>query len=127
MDLAHQAFLSFIISQSLLKLMSIESVMTSNHLILSHPLLLLSSIFPSIKVFSNESALCIRWPNYWSFSFRISPSSEYSGLISKITAPRTSHLGDTQSITEHLPVKIVKFAFSKMGRNWKLHILLVRL
>ena len=62
--------------------MSIESVMPSNHLILYRPLLLLPSIFPSIRVFSNESALCIRWPKYWSFSFSISPSNEYSGLIS---------------------------------------------
>ena len=69
-------------SQSLLKLMSIESVMPSNHLILCRPLLLPSSIFPSIRVFSNESALCIRWPKYWSFSFNISPSIEHSGLIS---------------------------------------------
>ena len=79
---ARQASLSFTISQSLLKLMSIESVMTFNHLILCRPLLLLPSIFPSIRVFSNELALCIRWPNYWSFSFSISPSNEYSGLIS---------------------------------------------
>ena len=69
-------------SQSLLKLTSIESMMPSNRLILCRPLLLLPSIFPSIRVFSNESALCIRWPNYWSFSFNISPSNEYSGLIS---------------------------------------------
>ena len=69
-------------SQSLLKLMSIESVMPSNHLILCHSLLLLPSIFPSIRVFSNESVLCIMWPQYWSFSFNISPSNEYSGLIS---------------------------------------------
>ena len=68
-------------SRSLLKLMSVESVMPSNHLVLCHPLLL-SSIFPSIRVFSNESALCIRWPKYWSFSFSISPSNEYSGQIS---------------------------------------------
>ena len=67
---------------SSLKLISIESVMPSNHLILCHPLLLLTSIFPSIRVFSNESALCIRWPKYWSFSFSISPSNEYSRLIS---------------------------------------------
>ena len=66
----------------LLKLMSIESVMPFNHLILCHSLLLLPSIFPSIRVFSNESALCIRWPKYWSFSFSISPSNQYSGLIS---------------------------------------------
>ena len=68
--------------QSLLKLMSIESVMPSNHLILCHPLLLLPSVFPSIRVFSNESALHIRWPKYWRFSFSTSPSSEYPGLIS---------------------------------------------
>ena len=78
---ARQASLS-ITSWSLLKLMSIESVMPSNHLILCRPLLLLPSIFPRIKVFSNESVLHIRWPKYWCFSFNISPSNEYSGLIS---------------------------------------------
>ena len=77
-----QTSLSFTISRSLLKLMSIESVMPSNHLILCHPLLLLPSLFPSIRVFSNELALCIWWPKYWSSSFSISPSNEYSGLIS---------------------------------------------
>ena len=79
---AHQASLSITNSQSLLKLMSIELVMPSNHLILCHPLLLLPSIFPRIRVFSNESVLRIRYPKYWSFSFSISPSKEYSGLIS---------------------------------------------
>ena len=79
---ARQASLSITNSQSLLKLMSVELVMPSNHLILYCPLLLLPSIFPSIRVFSNESALCIRWPKHWSFSFNISPSNEYSGLIS---------------------------------------------
>ena len=79
---ARQAPPSFTISRSLLKLMSIESVMPSYHLILCHPLLLLPSILPSIKVFASGSVLCIRWPNYRSFSFSISPSSEYSGLIS---------------------------------------------
>ena len=78
---ALQTFLSITMSSSLLKLMSIESVMLSNHFILCHPLLL-PSVFPSIKAFSNESVLCIRWPKYWSFSFRISPSNEYSVLIS---------------------------------------------
>ena len=78
----HQASLSFTNSRSLLKLMSIESVMPSNHLILCRPLLLPPSIFPSIRVFSNESALPIRWPKDWSFSFKISPSNEYSGLVS---------------------------------------------
>ena len=77
-----QASLSITNSWSLPKLMSIELVMPSSHLILCHTLLLLPSIFPSIRVFSNESALCIRWPKYWSFSFNISPSSEHSGLIS---------------------------------------------
>ena len=79
---ARQASLSITNSQSSLKLMSIESVMPSNHLMLSCPLLLLPSIFPSTRVFSNESVLCIRWPKYWSFSISISPSNEYSGLIS---------------------------------------------
>ena len=82
MDCSRQASLSITNSWSLLKLMSIESVMTANHLILCHPLLLLPLIFPNIRVFSNESALRIRWPKYWSFSFNISPSSERSGLIS---------------------------------------------
>ena len=79
---AHQASLSITNPRSLLKLMSIESVMPSNHLIICHPLLLPPSIFPSIRVLSNESVLSIRWPKYWSFSFNISPSNEYSGLIS---------------------------------------------
>ena len=79
---AHQASLSITDSQSLLKLMSIESVMPSNHLILCRPLLLLPPVPPSIRVFFNESALHIRWPKYWSFSFNISPSSEFSGLTS---------------------------------------------
>ena len=78
---AHRASLSFTIFLSLLKLMSVESVMASNHLIPCHPLLLLPSIFPSIRVFPNELALCIRWPKYWSFSFHICPSYEYSRLI----------------------------------------------
>ena len=77
-----QAFLSITNSWSLLKIISIESVMPSNHPILCHPLLLSLSIFPSIRVFSNESVLHIRWPKYWSFSFRVSPSNEYPGLIS---------------------------------------------
>ena len=82
MIVAHQASLSITSSQSLFKLMSIKLAMQSNHFILCRPLLLLPSIFPSIRVFSNESALRIRWPKYWSFSFNISPSSEHSGLIS---------------------------------------------
>ena len=79
---AHQASLPISNPQSLLKLMSIELVMPSNHLILCHPLLILPSIFPSIRVFSNESVLHVRWSKYWSFSFSISPSNEHSGLIS---------------------------------------------
>ena len=79
---AHQASLSIANSWSSLKLMFVESVMPSNHLILCRPLLFLPSIFSSIRVFSNESVLCIRWPKYWCFSFSISPSNEYSGLIS---------------------------------------------
>ena len=79
---ACQASLSFSISRRLLKIMSIESVRPSNHFAFYHPLLLLLSVFPSIRVFSSESVLCIGWPKYWSFSFSISPSNEYSGLIS---------------------------------------------
>ena len=82
MNCSTPGLLSITNSQSLLKLMSIELVMPSNHLIFCHLLLLLPSIIPSIRVFSNESALCIRWPKYWSFSFNISPSNEYPGLIS---------------------------------------------
>ena len=82
MDCSTPAPLSSTICWSLLKFMSIKSVMLSNHLLLCHLLLLLHSVFPSIRVFSNESALCTRWPKYWSFSFNISPSNEYSGLIS---------------------------------------------
>ena len=82
MTVACQASLSITNSQSLLKFMSIQSGMPSNHIILYHPLLLLPSIFPSMRVFSSESVLCIRWPKYWSFSFIVSPFSEYSGMIS---------------------------------------------
>ena len=82
MNCSSQTFLSFTISWSLLKLMSIDLVMSSNHLNLCHPLLLLLLIFPSIRVFSNDSVLCIRWPKDWSFSYNISPSNEHSGLIS---------------------------------------------
>ena len=79
---AYQASLSYTVSRSLLKLMSIESMMPSNHLILCHPHFLLPSVFPSIRVFYNELALHVNWPKYWSFSFSISPSNDYSGLIS---------------------------------------------
>ena len=94
---ARQAPLSFIISQSLLKFMSIESVMPHNHLILCRPLLLSPSIFPSIRVFSNESALRLMWPKYWSFSFSISPSNEYSGLTSWILTGLISLMNSQES------------------------------
>ena len=99
---AHQDSLSFTISRSLLKLMSIESVMPSNHLNLCHPLLHLPSIFPSIRVFSSESALHNRWPKYWSFSFSTSPSNEYLGLISfKIDFDLLAVQGILKSLLQH--------------------------
>ena len=100
---ARQASLSITNSQSLLKLMSIKLVMPSNHLILCRPLLLLSSIFPNIRVFSNESALRIRWPKYWSFSFNISPSNEHPGLISFRTdwLDRLAVQGTLKSLLQH--------------------------
>ena len=113
---AHQASLSFTISQSLLKLMSIQLVMPSNHLILCHPLLL--SIFPSIRTFSNESVLCIRWPEYWSFSFSISPSNEYLGLISFRTDWFYHHLavqGTLKSRLQHTQNELRK----TMAKEWK--------
>ena len=113
-------------SWSLLKLMSIESVIPSNHLILCHLLLLLSLIFPSIRVFSNESVLCIRWPKYWTFSFSISPSSEFSGLISfrmdwldllAIQATLKSllqHHSSKASVLQHSAFFIVQFSYPYM-------------
>ena len=91
---AHQAFLSLTNSQSLLKFVSIKLVMPSNHLILCHPLLLLTSIFPSIRVFSNESGLCARGPKYWSFSCSISPSNEYSSALSFLYSPTLVSIHD---------------------------------
>ena len=104
---AHQASLSIANSQSLLKLMSVESVMPSNHLILCHPLLLLPSTFPSIRVFSDESVLHIRWPEDWSFSFSISPSNEYSGLISfrKDWLDLLADQGTLKSLLQHFGSK----------------------
>ena len=112
---AHQASLSITNSRNLLKLVSIESMMPSNHLILCHPLLLLPSIIPSIRVFSNESVLHIRWPKYWSFSFSISPSDEYSRLISF----RTDWLdflavqGTLKSLLQHHKFKSINSALKK--------------
>ena len=103
---AHQASLSITSSQSLLRLMSIESVMPSNHLILCCPLLILPSIFLSIRVFSNESVLGIRWEKYWSFSFSISPSNEYSGLISfRWTGWISPVQGTLKSLLQHYSSK----------------------
>ena len=98
-----QAFLPITNSWSLFNFMSIELVMSSNHLILFHPLLLLSSLFPTIRVFTNESGLCTRWPNYWSFSFSISP--EYSGLISI-----TSNLPWFMNITFQVPMQYCSYS-----------------
>ena len=114
---ACQASLSITNSQRSLKLMSIESVMPSSHLILCRPLLLLPSIFPSIKVFSNESALCIRWPKYWSFS--ISPSNEYSGLISfrMDWLDLLAVQGTLQSLLQHQSSKAS--ILCERGRGWE--------
>ena len=105
---AHQASLSITNSQSLFKLISIELVMRSNHLILCHPFFLLASIFPSIRVFSSESALRIRWPKYWSFSVSISPSNECSGLISlrmdcwvSLQSKRSSKIFSNVTVQKH--------------------------
>ena len=115
---AHQASLSFTISQSLLKLTSIESMMPSNHLILCRPLFLLLSIFPSIRVFSNESALGIRWPKYWSFSFSISPSSEYSGLVSFriVSFHLLADQGTLKSLLQHESLQRRKLRLKKTER-----------
>ena len=102
MDYSTPGFPSITNSWSLLKFMSIESVMLSNHLILCHPLILLPPIFPRIRIFSNESILLIRWPKFWSFSFTISPSSEYSGLISlKIDWLDLAIQGTLKSLQHH--------------------------
>jgi len=122
---AHQASLSITDSRSLFKLMSIESVIPPNYLILCHPLLLPPSVFPSIRVFSNESVLCIRWPKYWSFSFSISPSNEYSGLISfrmdcldllavQETLKSLQHHSSKASILQHSAFFIVQLSHPYM-------------
>ena len=119
---AHQASLSITNSQILLKLMSIELVMPSNHLILCHPLLLLLSIFPSIRVFSNKSVLRIRWPKYWSFSFSISPSNEYSGLISfRIDWFDLAVQGTLKSLLQHHSSKVSIIWCSALWSNSHIH------
>ena len=136
---ARQASLSITNSQRLFKPVSIESVMPSNHLILCRPLLLLPSFFPSIRVFSNESALHIRWPEYWSFSFSISPSNEYSGLISfrldwldllafqGTLQSLLQHHSSKASILQHSAFFMVQLSHSDMatGKTIALTILLV--
>ena len=123
---ARQASLSITNSQSLLKRMSIELVMPSNHLIFRHPLLLLPSIFPCIRVLSNDSALCIRWPKYWSFSFSIGPSNEHPGLISfrmdwldllavqEILKSLLQHRSSKASILQHSAFFIVQLSHPYM-------------
>ena len=110
---ARQASLSITNCRSLLELMSIESVMPSNHLILCCPFLLLPSTFPSIRVFSSESVLCIRWPKYWSFSFSLSPSSKYSGLISLMIdwLDLFAVQGTLKSLLQHHSSKTSKFIY----------------
>ena len=125
-------FPSFTISQSLAKLMSIESVIPSNHLIFCHPLLLPPSIFPSIRVFSSESVLCIRWPKCWSFSFSISPSNEYSGLISfriglagSPCSPRDSQESSPTPQFKSINSLVLSFlyspTFTSIHDHWKSH------
>ena len=116
---AHQASLSITSSQNLLKLMSIESEMTFNHLILCHPFLLPPSIIPSIRVFSNESAHHIRWPKYWSFSFSISPSNEYSGLLISFRIDWFDLLavqGTLKSLLQHHSLKASALVLSLLYR-----------
>ena len=120
---------------SLIKIMSIKSVMPTNHLILCSPLLLLPSIFPSIKVFSKESALCIRWPKYWSFSFSISPSNEHSGLISfrmdwldllEVQGTLKSllqHHSSKASVLQHSAFFTVRLTLTSIHDHWKNHSL----
>ena len=126
---ARQVSLSITKSQSLLKLMSIELVMPFNHLILCHPLLLLPSIFPKVRVFSNESALHVRWPEYWSFSYSISPSNEYSGLISLSMespwSPRDSQESSPTPQFKSINSLVLSFLYSptvtSIHDHWKNH------
>ena len=127
---AHQASLSITNSRSLLTLMSVESVMPSDHLILCRPLLLPPSIFPSIRVFSNESVLHIKWPKYWLFSFNISPSSEYSGQISfwMDWLDLLADQGTLKSLLQHHSSKVINYSvlsflysptFTSIHNYWK--------
>ena len=125
---ACQASLSITNSWSLLKLMSIESVMPSNHLILCRLLLLPPSIFPSIRVFSNESALHIRWPKYWSFSFSVSPSNEYSGLISfrmdwliSLQSKGLSRVFSNTTVQKHQFFFLCSVTLTSIHDHWKNH------
>ena len=130
---AHQVSLSFTISRNLLKLMSLELVMPPNHLVLCSHLLILSSVFPSIRVFSNESALCIRWPKYWSFSFNISPSNEHLGLISfrmdwlDLCSPRDSQESSPTPQLKSINSSVLSLFYSptltSIHDYWKNHIL----
>ena len=122
MDCSTPGFPSITSSRSSLKLMSIRSVMPSNHLILCRPLLLPPSIFPSIRVFSNESVLHIRWPKYWSFSFNISPSNEYLGLISfrmdwldLLASPRDSQESSPTPQFKSINSSVLSFLYRKLG------------
>ena len=121
---ARQAFLSITNSQSLLKLMSMESVMPSNYLMLCCSLLLPPSNFPSIRVFSNESVLCIMWPKCWSFSFNISPSNEYSGLISfKMDSQESSPAPQFKSISSSVLNFLYSPTLTSIHDHWKNHSL----
>ena len=118
---AHQASLSITNSGGLLKLMSIESVMPSNHLILCHPLLLLPPIPPSIRVFSNESTLCMRWPKYWSFSFSISPSNEHPGLISfRMDWMDLLAVPELSRVFSHTTVQKHQFFGTQLSSQWSI-------
>ena len=120
---ASQASLSITNSQSLLRLVSIESVMPSNHLIFCHPLLLPPSIFPSIRIFANRSVLHMRWPKYWSFSFTISPSNEYSGLISfRIEWLDLLAVQELSRVFSNITVQKHQFFGTQLSSQSKLHI-----
>ena len=122
---AHQASLSITNFWSFLKLMSIESVMPSNHFIFCHPLLLLPSIFPSMRVFSSESVLCIRWPEYWSICFSISPSNEYSGLVGSLCISSDSQESSPTPQFKSINLSALSFLYvptlTSIHDYWKKH------